>query len=835
MFSSSSPTSKSLKNLIMIPSLITAAVASSLSASASPGASYEKEQLNRIAFPLGGIGSGMICIEGTGGFTSFSLRHNPQIYREPLVFSAVAVKGENGAPNFARMLAGPVPGWKIMFPWWKQSSGLGGGGKTGLPPFDEARFTAHFPFAEVSLSDARFPLRVKTTAWNPFIPNDADNSSLPVAGVEYRFSNPTTKPIEAVFSFHAENFMSTGKPESDDRVTRTERGFVLEQPGHPEKPWDEGYFAAWIDDTAVKVNPAWFRGGWFDAATMAWKSVQNAECIDRPAAEGKPSPGGSLYLPIRLAPGEEKTICLKWAWYVPHSNLQEASKDGYYRPWYANAFADIHSLETYWRTNYEALQAKTKVFSDTFYDSTLPPEVIDAVSANLTILKSPTVLRQEDGRMWGWEGCSDNGGSCYGTCTHVWNYAQALPHLFPALERGLRQTEFFDSQDNRGQQTFRASLPIGSRKDHRFAAADGQLGGIIKAYRDWRISGDLDWLKKLWPQVKQSLGYCIETWDPAHKGMLAEPHHNTYDIEFWGEDGMCSSIYLGALAEAVEMGQAVGDPVPLHAELLASGRASFAEQLFNGEYFQQNIRWKGLHAPDPTTITLGVSATGYSPEARAISEVEGPKYQYGEGCLSDGVIGAWMGWAAGLAPFLDAEKVTKHLASVFKYNFKEDLSEHANPQRPSYALGHEAGLLLCTWPRGNRLSVPLPYSEEVWTGIEYQVASHLISLGRVDEGLQIVRAVRARYDGRIRNPFNEYECGHWYARAMSSYALLQAITGARYDAVEKTLYLNPKIQGDFRSFLSTATGFGTVGIKAGKPFIEIKAGQIDVKKIEYRK
>jgi len=133
------------------------------------------------------------------------------------------------------------------------------------------------------------------------------------------------------------------------------------------------------------------------------------------------------------------------------------------------------------------------------------------------------------------------------------------------------------------------------------------------------------------------------------------------------------------------------------------------------------------------------------------------------------------------------------------------------------------------------LSLPLPYSEEVWTGIEYQVASHLISSGRVDEGLQIVRAVRARYDGRIRNPFNEYECGHWYARAMASYSLLQALTGVRYDAVEKTLYLDPKIQGDFRSFLSTATGFGTVGIKDGKPFIEIKAGQIDVKKMEYRK
>jgi len=449
-------------------------------------------------------------------------------------------------------------------------------------------------------------------------------------------------------------------------------------------------------------------------------------------------------------------------------------------------------------------------------------------------LKSPTVLRQEDGRMWAWEGCHDEEGSCHGTCTHVWNYAQALPHLFPELERGLRQTEFFDSQDARGHQNFRTTLPIGPTPDHGFhAAADGQLGGIIKVYRDWRIGGDLAWLKHLWPRVKQSLDYCIETWDPSHKGVLSEPHHNTYDIEFWGEEGMCSSFYLGALAAAAEMGKAVGEPVALYETLLGSGSAYLANELFNGEYFQQKIRWTGLRAPNPTKM-IGINSQAYSPEALAILEAEGPKYQYGEGCLSDGVIGAWLGWAAGLAPFLDSEKVAKHLEAVFKYNFKRDLSEHANPQRSSYALGHEAGLLVCTWPRGHRLSLPLPYSEEVFTGIEYQVASHLISMGRVEEGIAIVRAVRARYDGRVRNPFNEYECGHWYARAMASYSLLQALTGVRYDAVEKTLYLDPKIQGDFRTFLSTATGFGTVGVKDGQPFVEIKSGQMDIKAIEYR-
>jgi len=177
--------------------------------------------------------------------------------------------------------------------------------------------------------------------------------------------------------------------------------------------------------------------------------------------------------------------------------------------------------------------------------------VIEAIAANLTILKSPTVLRQTDGRLWLWEGCNDSTGCCRGSCTHVWNYAQAIPHLFPDLERTLRQTEFNESQDQRGHQTFRASLPIRPIAPTRYAAADGQLGGIMKVYRDWRISGDTGWLKNIWPKVKASLNYCIETWDPEHKGILSEPHHNTYDIEFWGPDAMCSSFYLGALEAAI--------------------------------------------------------------------------------------------------------------------------------------------------------------------------------------------------------------------------------------------------------------------------------------------
>jgi hypothetical protein len=183
----------------------------------------------------------------------------------------------------------------------------------------------------------------------------------------------------------------------------------------------------------------------------------------------------------------------------------------------------------------------------------------------------------------------------------------------------------------------------------------------------------------------------------------------------------------------------------------------------------------------------------------------------------------------GLEDPFDPAKITSHLSAVHKYNLKKDLSEHANPQRPAYALGNEGGLLLCSWPKGGKLSLPFVYSDEVWTGIEHQVAAHLMQMGKVKEGLDIVVASRNRYDGRIRNPFNEYECGNWYARALSSYGYLQCLTGVRYDAVDKTLHIDSKI-GDFSSFLSTEHGFGVVSLKAGRPSLRVAHGQIPVEK-----
>lgn len=812
---------------------------------------YEGEYLNRLAFPIGGIGAGMFCLEGTGALSHMSIRNRPEIFNEPAMFAAIRVKG---IKNGAKVLEGPVPEWKVF---GQRGSGNGDAGATyGLPRFTNAKFTTAFPFGTVDLRDNDIPLKVKIRGWSPFIPADEDNSSLPVGCMEYNFQNNSKQTINAIFSFNSKNFLGSDK-NAENRIKPAGNGFVLEQQGTEDKPQLQSSFAVFTDDNNTIVDHCWFRGGWWDPLTMTWNDVRDGKMNSRPPVE-KDAPGASLFVPFSLAPGGTKKIRLMFSWFTPLTALHigdvmmnekkdcnpengccagpsdldvangKKNPSSNYSPWYSSKFSDVNGVIDYWRKNYSDLYKKTKLFSDSFYRSTLPPEIIEAVAANLTIIKSPTVLRQYDGRLWNWEGCSDDNGCCHGSCTHVWNYAQAMPHLFPTLERSLRNTEFCENQNNAGHQVFRANLPISPAKHDFHAAADGQLGGIMKVHRDWRISGDNKWLAKIYPMVKMSMDYCISTWDPRNKGVVEEPHHNTYDIEFWGPDGMCTSFYLGALKSMMEMGGFLKKDVNKYKDLYEKGRQYIETKLFNGEYFFQDIEYKELNAPNPAKAKS--FGGDYSPEAITLLQKEGPKYQYGTGCLSDGILGVWIGRMCAIDDFIDPGKITSHLLAIHKYNLKKDLSEHANPQRPSYALGKEGGLLLCTWPKGGKLSLPFVYSDEVWTGIEYQVASHLMLMGRVKEGLDIVRYCRDRYDGRVRNPFNEYECGHWYARAMSSYGLLEGLTGVRYDAVGKTLYIDSKI-GDFTSFISTATGFGNVSLTAGKPILKTVYGKIYVDKI----
>ncbi|WP_322169388.1 GH116 family glycosyl hydrolase [Acutalibacter caecimuris] len=801
--------------------------------------SYTGRQLEQVSFPVGGMGAGMFCVEGTGAIGSLSLRNAPDLFYEPECFSALYAR-RDGA-DWARVLEGPVPRRKI-FGGRGTLSGLGTSnqfGKTyGLPRFRANTFTGRFPFARLAFQEEGAPLEASMTAFSPFLPGNEDDSCLPAATLRYTFENRGDSPVEAVYSFHTVNFMvhpadkwfpSPIREEPEGTITRQGGGLLLACPAREGDPAAFGQCLIQVGEAGALCHTDWFPSGWFDPLTMLWKGLAAGETPQGERADGK-SLGGSLAVRFCLQPGERREIDLHFAWYVPKTNLRlgyeaqggPGAKETY-RPWYAGRFGNVEEVMAYYRGQFTRLWEESAAFSRALFASTLPEGALDALACNLSILKSPTILRQADGRLWAWEGCCDNIGSCHGSCTHVWNYAQALCHLFPRLERSFRDAEFHEDQNGAGHQEFRSSLPIRPSGNTFHAAADGQLGGIMKMYREWRIGGDIGFIRAYWPLMKKSLDYCIGTWDKGREGVLKEPHHNTYDIEFWGADGMCSSFYLGALVAISRMGRALGEDVTGYEQLYRRGRAYLETRLFNGAYFVQQVEWETLQAP--------FDLSGEPEACRALMEREGPKYQYGAGCISDGVMGAWLARVCGLGDILDPAKVKSHLLAVYRHNFKPDLTGHANPQRPGYALGNEGGLLLCTWPQGGRPSLPFVYSDEVWTGIEHQVAAHLMLFGCVEEAKSIIAASRARYDGAKRNPFDEYECGHWYARALASYSYLQAYTGVRYDAVEKTLYASGQNAPAYAVFLSTATGYGVVTLQDGRVDLQVVRGEIPVERV----
>jgi uncharacterized protein (DUF608 family) len=829
-----------------------------------PQRTFTGENATQVAMPIGGIGAGSICLNGYGGLQDFSLRARPETTAMPAGFSAnspeaaFAILHVKGSHAVTKLVEGPFPAFKI-FDQGLQGQGLRRGGFEGFPRFAKCVFKGEFPFGEATLSDPTVPIQVAVTGWNPFIPLDEKNSGIPCLILEYTLRNTSSQSTDYEFSYHLSHLAPGCKPDQSATVNEVirEKGAYLH---NLEEPNAEAFGSACLTVIGEKprIKAMWLRSpGWeFDSLSALWREVSTGNFTTNDGSNNVDKAGrngASVLVTGKLSPGEFRAHTILITWHFPNCYLREGGKAAGpevrgapgcrtvsaatappWRPYYAGIWKDAREVAQYVERNYSTLRFRTMQFKEALFSSTLPPYVLDAVSANLAILKSPTVLHQENGNLWGWEGCFPDNGCCHGSCNHVWNYAQAFPNLYPRMERTLRETELVRSMDERGHVNFRAAIPDGAVDHSWHAAADGQLGGIMKVFRDWQISGDGEWLKRMYPLVKRSIDYCILTWDPDHRGGLFEPHHNTYDIEFWGAEGMCTSIYLGALCAIKQMAVAVGQQSDsaFYEELAQKCARFMDEHLFNGEYYQQHVEYRDLR--DKSFARLVADVDEHSSEMQKLLKREGPKYQYGSGCLSDGVIGAWMARIYGIETPLPRKNVQSTLHSIFKYNFKNDLSQHANAQRPGYAMGREPGLLLCSWPRGDKPTLPFVYSDEVWTGIEYQVSSHLIDEGFVEEGLMIVKALRGRYDGRTRNPWNEYECGNYYARAMASYALMGALSGFRYSAVERTLWFSPRVETrPFKCFFSTAFGFGTIALQGRAVSIHLIEGQLPIEKMVF--
>jgi uncharacterized protein (DUF608 family) len=571
--------------------------------------------------------------------------------------------------------------------------------------------------------------------------------------------------------------------------------------------------------TVVTHKVTWLEGGWFDGIQEMWDEfsgngrLSDAASLQAPGSkiryqEDRPLVG-SLCVSQVISPGEERTFEFLLTWHFPNRLRgwqSAAGGDGTMLNYYATRFSDAWAAAAYLAENRERLERSSRLFHRALFGSTLPPQVIDALASNITVIRSPTCFRLSDGTLLSWEGCHDTEGCCEGSCTHVWNYAQTLAFLFPELERSMRRVEFNVETDDDGRMAFRARRVLGLAKWEMLPAADGQLGAVVRLYRDWKLSGDNAFLRSLWDHAARALDFAFDFWDSDGDAVLDSEQHNTYDIEFYGPNSLTGSIFYAALKAGAEMASFLGDEdrSSRYRRALDAGSARMDALLWNGEYYIQKI-----------------------------ADVDAYRYQYGTGCLSDQLLGQCLAHVAGLGYVLPREHVRTALKSVFRNNFRGDLRGSSNAQR-TYVLDGEGGLLLCTWPRGGRPRLPFVYCDEVWTGIEYQVATHLIYEGMVEEGLRIVKAIRDRHDGVKRNPWNEVECGHHYVRSLASWGLLPALSGFRFDMTRRRMSFSPVVSAeDFSCFFSTGTAWGSyrqrIDPQTGKRSwnVEVMEGTLD--------
>ena len=795
--------------------------------------------LSMISFPLGGVGAGSIGLGGRGQLRDWEIFNRPDKGKSPsYAFASIWIKCGANKP-IAHVLEA-----RIESPYEGQD-GLGSSNAPGLSRLEGATFTSEFPRAHIQFHDKRLPVDITLIAGTPFVPLDADESGLPAAALRYRVRNTSHQAATVAIAFSIENPVRSPTPPGAEthveesrvnelRQSNNLHGIFMRNPRVAEDDILFGTFAlgALVNDPAeLSVLRGWPAGRWWDSPLLFWDDFSSDGELGPEAS--KMSSVGSLCLKKEIPPGELADFEFILAWHFPNRTPERC---GWQAPkghekaiignWYSTRFPDAWAAATYISLHQRQLEERTQIFIDAVRKTTVPGAVKDAAMSNLSTLTTTTCFRTADGEFHGFEGVTDHSGCCSGNCTHVWNYETATTSLFPSLSRSLRRHAFGYSMDDRGALSFRQLLPDNIER-WGFVAADGQMGQIIKVYLDWQQSGDPSFLSEFWPKAKRALEFAWVPggWDANRDGVFEGVQHNTYDVEFYGPNPLCGIYYLAALRASEEMARAYGDAdsAGTYRKLFENGSRWFDANLFNGEYYKQNIQ--------------GRAAGGIAPGLRLGSgadDPEHPEYQLGDGCLVDQLLGQYMAEIAGLGPLLQPNNIRKTLESIYRYNHKANLYDHDNVQR-TFALNDEAAMVICDYGKGDRPRIPFPYYAEVMTGFEYATASLMLYSGMTDEGLRCISDIRRRYDGARRNPFDEAECGHHYARAMASWSGLLALSGFRYKGSDRHLIVSPRINtAAFCSFWSTGTGWGTFSSNSHGEFnLVVHEGTLSLRSLEF--
>ena len=789
---------------------------------------YDENHVSKIALPVGGIGTGTVSVSGRGNLVDWEIMNRPGNG-----FSTVtpgndapffAIHIEKDEKKYTKGLMGPLLNYEYEHMEGRPVD------HHGIPRFAKATFDAAYPFGMVNLSDPELPVKVKMKVFNPLIPGDADVSGIPIAILRYEVTNTTGSPLIVSVCGSIRNFIGKDgskfhldwkgdriyegavKNKNEFRSSENFQGIYF-MPGEVEKDdpaW--GTMALTTDAVSgVTYRTSSVPNAWSNAVLDFWDDFSNDGNLVEKDKQVDDDPMASLSVQQEIPANGTKVFQFFLTWHFPNRKAWASEVVGNY---YATQYADAWDVISKTYPKLKALENRTLEFVNAFLDSDFPDEVKEAALFNLSTLRSQTVFRLADGHMMGWEGCMDMNGSCAGSCTHVWNYEQATAFLFGHLAETMRDVEFNYATRSNGSMSFRAGLPLINAQSGG-TAADGQMGTIMKMYRDWQLSGNTAFLQKSWPNVKQALAFAWEdnSWDANADGVMEGSQHNTMDVNYSGPNPQMQFWYLGALKAAEKMALAMDDNefAKKCSAIYNSGSKWTDEHLFNGEYYEQQVL-------DPETKEI---ITDYS-------ALNMPKYQLAKGCLVDQLVGQYMAHICGLGYLAPKEHILTTLKSIQKYNYRESMVDHFNNMR-SYALGNESALLMASWPNG-RPKVPFPYFSEVMTGFEYTAAIGMIYEGMEKQGMKVIRDIRDRYNGAKRSPFDEAECGHHYARAMASWGAVPALTGFHYSAIENTMQMAPRVG---KWFWSNGYAWGTTEIKKdGRNFnvsLKVMHGELGLK------
>ncbi|SEW54294.1 GH116 family glycosyl-hydrolase [Chitinophaga arvensicola] len=768
-----------------------------------------KNELQYIGMPVGGIMCGTVYLGGDGRLWLWDIFNKNQEGIEPKVVAYNAdvldggkkVRSRDGACYIepSKNIRPLDQGFALQLSWGQQ---------TIIRRFDEASwpeisFEATYPIATIRYIDPALPVSITLEAFSPFIPLNEDDSGLPVTILSYQVHNTGKVPVTATILGWLENktaLYSAG--EAHERVNTVVKGKNWQgvyEIVHPlsgndsdfRQQYDYGSFCIAASGNNVMVNTALPAG----ELTKAHFTGAAAKQTMRNAMEKLT---GSVATRYTILPGKTIRTDFTISWHAPNLRFKGIQGEGRY---YVNKFGDAGAVMAYVQENYVRLTQQSRLWKATWYDASLPWWFMERTFLNISTLATTTAHRFRSGRFYAWEGV----GACEGTCTHVWQYAQAVGRVFPALERDTRQrVDLGIAQQPDGGILFRGEA-------EKRPAIDGQAGTVLRIYREHQMSKDNTFLQQNWANIKKATLFLIHQ-DRNGDGMEDTPMENTLDAVWYGEIAWIVGLCIAAVKAAGLMAAEVNDTAfeAICNDYTEKGKRNMETQLFNGEYF--------IHQPDKVK---GRSVIG----------------SYNT-CHIDQVYGQSWAFQVGMDRVIDREKTLSALKALYKYNFKADVGPYiaAHPGGRPYALAGEAGMILNTnphneeFPFGVKDAWQLGYFNECMTGFEHQVASHMMAEGMTEEALTLTRAVHDRYHAAKRNPFNEIECSDHYARAMASYGTFITASGFRYHGPKGYIAFAPAMNKEnFKAPFVTAEGWGTYTQQGSKHSLALKYGRLLLK------